>query len=279
MLPSGLPGKDDYLKLSDQPGFQELLQFSRDFEVNCQRTGSSSWLYGVKWVRDPFLQWSRRWEYVYVLQRLRSWMRARGDAARIVDAGSGFTFFPFFLQREDARATICCFDNDPTVERAMAGAGAVVGHAPGFRLEDLEQVRLSDASVDAVYSISVIEHTRDPIRVVEEMHRILKPGGIFICTFDISFEPKSPMHYSKVATLIARLQDLFEPEHGWQHVSIDGLDSKNDVVTTQWISRNFPETLPWRWPVAVWMYDALRGRLRTGLVRPMTFYCGAFVRS
>ena len=61
----------------------------------------------------------------------------------------------------------------------------VVEFLPG--LDGLELVRgdlgatgLPDASVDLVYSRSVMEHVADPARVYAEMQRILRPGGRFV---------------------------------------------------------------------------------------------------
>jgi|TARA_R110000824_G_scaffold89208_1_gene218939 SAM-dependent methyltransferase len=38
-----------------------------------------------------------------------------------------------------------------------------------------------DDSLDIVFSKSVIEHLRDPDHMVDEVYRILKPSGVFIC--------------------------------------------------------------------------------------------------
>jgi SAM-dependent methyltransferase len=45
---------------------------------------------------------------------------------------------------------------------------------------DLARTGLPDASVDLVYSRSVMEHVADPARVYAEMQRILRPGGRFV---------------------------------------------------------------------------------------------------
>ncbi len=45
---------------------------------------------------------------------------------------------------------------------------------------DLARTGLPDASVDLVYSRSVMEHVDDPARVYAEMQRILRPGGRFV---------------------------------------------------------------------------------------------------
>lgn len=42
---------------------------------------------------------------------------------------------------------------------------------------------ISDSCFDAIYMFSVIEHVSDPLKVIEECHRILKPNGkIYLLT-------------------------------------------------------------------------------------------------
>ena len=225
----------------------------------------------------PFLQWSRRWEYVYVLQRLENWWEHNPHALDIADAGSGFTFFPFYLQRQRPDARICCIDADPTAGRAIDEAVRVLGNGPSFSLEDLEKLNRVSESLDAVFSVSVIEHTGNPKQVVEEIHRVLKPGGMFICTFDVSFETGSPMHVKQVEQLLNCIHNLFEVQDK-EDISISDSVERSDRVTTTWISRAYPDRLPWRNPRLVWLYDALRGRFRSSLYRPLTFYCGTFIK-
>jgi SAM-dependent methyltransferase len=44
-----------------------------------------------------------------------------------------------------------------------------------------ESLPFADASFDAVVSIAVLEHVRDPFRCAAELVRVLKPGGELIC--------------------------------------------------------------------------------------------------
>jgi SAM-dependent methyltransferase len=277
MLKSGIPRVSEYRELDQDPDFQRLLDYSRRFQADVGARDLFSRLYSIKWVEDPFLQWSRRWEYVYVLQRLEDWWQHRPHSADIADAGSGFTFFPFYLQRELPHARISCIDADPTAGRAIDEAARVLGNGPAFSLGDLEKLDQPGESLDAIFSVSVIEHTANPKQVIEEIHRVLKPRGIFVCTFDVSFEPGSPMHLGKVEQLVDRLQNLFDSSNSEDGSITESAECSN-LVTTTWISREFPERLPWRYPRLVWLYDALRGRFRTTLYRPMTFYCGTYIK-
>jgi SAM-dependent methyltransferase len=46
------------------------------------------------------------------------------------------------------------------------------------RVEDIHALTFADESVGTVICLETLEHVADPIRAVEEMHRVLKPGGV-----------------------------------------------------------------------------------------------------
>ena len=278
MLSSGVPTREEYTQLESEPFYADLMDYSRDFERRCQEDSKSARSYSSKWVKDPFLQWSRRWEYVYTAQRLSAWLANKSGPLAAVDAGSGFTFFPFYLLRTSAELGIECFDNDPTAGEALGDAAQVLGSGPGFQLEDLESLGQGDETIDVVYSVSVIEHTPHPEKVIDEVHRVLKRGGLFICTFDISFEQRSPMHVRRVEKLVEHITSMFECSSDWEPIVFDSLPSDNSIVSTLWDSEAVKAGLPWRNPALIWLYDLLRGRFRSTLYRPMTFCCGAFTK-
>lgn len=67
----------------------------------------------------------------------------------------------------------------------------------GFRNENLEEQTFEDCSFDIVVTLDVLEHVWDPKKVVREVWRTLKPGGLFISTWPIrkaqtiSHEPRA----------------------------------------------------------------------------------------
>jgi SAM-dependent methyltransferase len=50
---------------------------------------------------------------------------------------------------------------------------------PGVdRIEDVHGLTFANESVGAVIMLDTIEHVADPIRALEEIHRVLRPGGL-----------------------------------------------------------------------------------------------------
>ncbi len=60
--------------------------------------------------------------------------------------------------------------------------GAVVG---GYQNETLEDQTFDDESFDIIVTLDVFEHVWRPDKMMKEIYRTLKPGGIYICTFPV----------------------------------------------------------------------------------------------
>ena len=67
--------------------------------------------------------------------------------------------------------------------RPIFGATTHIGCdiQPGLgvdRIEDIHHLTFEDNSVGTVIALETLEHVADPLRAVEEMHRVLRPGGL-----------------------------------------------------------------------------------------------------
>jgi SAM-dependent methyltransferase len=64
---------------------------------------------------------------------------------------------------------------------SRAALARLAALAPGVerRLVTGEALPAADAEFDAVLAIDVLEHVRDPDRLLSEVHRVLAPGGVF----------------------------------------------------------------------------------------------------
>lgn len=164
-----------------------------------------------KWPLDPLHTWSRVWEYPYAyhhLQRLASGVHA--TQPRVADLGSGVTFFPFALAPLGLRVT--CVDIDPVAERDLARAVAAIPHSPGqidFRLTDGSRLPFEDASLDAIYCISVLEHIPNFDAVVADIERVLVPGGLLVLTIDLDLRGDAAIGVAERSRLVGFLDRHF----------------------------------------------------------------------
>src|SRR6266542_5949025 len=92
--------------------YRRHVEFNRAFLA---RHDAAIQRYGKLWAKDTFRLWSRRWEYPFAAQRVIEFAEAQADGAvRILDAGSGVTYFPYYLCSEIARAEVTCLDSNPS---------------------------------------------------------------------------------------------------------------------------------------------------------------------
>lgn len=109
------------------------------------------------------------------------WMRsAMGfdgfPGRRLLEVGFGMGTDLF--QFASAGALVSGVDLSPEHLRIARQRFAVYGLPADLRLADAEQLPFSDGSFDVVYTFGVIHHTPDTQKAVDEIHRVLKPGGL-----------------------------------------------------------------------------------------------------
>ena len=96
-----------------------------------------------------------------------------------------------------------------------------------FQVADITKLPFEDASFEGVMTFFVLEHTDDPAKTIDEMLRVLRPGGILIILcpnfgsplFRSPVSTKSRLHRMGNATLKS-LRYLFSRPHTleWEHV-------------------------------------------------------------
>ena len=176
--------------------------------------------------------WSKAWEYPWL------WEHALGDVdwsgQRLVDLGSEISPLPWFLATLGARVTLietdaCWIGQWETLrERLEVDVD--------WHIVDSERLPLPDASADVVTSFSVVEHQPDKRRAVDELARVLRPGGLLAISFDIC-EPTLGMTFpawNGRALTTREFEEIF-----WRHPAFfDGQE-------LAWNLDDIPEF--WRW--------------------------------
>jgi len=123
--------------------------------------------------------WSRRWEYPFVTQRVIQFAQQQNSDApfRVLDAGSGVTFFPYYIRKEVPRSEITCFDSNTSYHPMFAavnkgidairaaGADVILPDPDMFREVDLGGVMLKSWPVftpfleaDKIINLPIAKH-------------------------------------------------------------------------------------------------------------------------
>lgn len=201
---SGLISLDGFASVSYAGLFAELERAQSAFLARDEEFRSPQ----HPWARDLLHEFSRCWEYPYAIAQLLS-RRPAANAPSVLDFGSGVTFFPFVLAGEGWNVT--CVDNDPFAVRDVTVAAHVFGVAQRVRASqnDGSTVPLGAASVDAAYSISVLEHVSDPLAVIGEIARVLRPDGTFVLTMDVDLKGDGAIVPDMFDALIRELDRWF----------------------------------------------------------------------
>lgn len=146
----------------------------------------------------------RNWDDQLFRERI---MRQLRPESIVLDLGAGAGIVEQMDFRGHA-ARVCGVDLDHrVVDNQFLDEG---------RVSDAGGIPYPDASFDVVFSDNVVEHLADPAAVLLEVHRVLKPGGVFL------FKTPNKHHYMP---LIARLTP-----HGF-HQFVNRLRGRAEVDT------------------------------------------------
>jgi SAM-dependent methyltransferase len=133
-----------------------------------------------------------------------------------------------------------------------------------------EELPFREASFDAVVSIAVLEHVKDPFRCAREIARVLKPGGELICAVPF-LQPYHgyPHHYYNMTH--QGLRNLFDAT-----LKIDRIEVYDHVLpiwALAWIAQSWADGL-----AGAAREEFLDLRLRDLLQPPKSFLPRSFVR-
>ena len=102
-------------------------------------------------------------------------LRTLAGEISTLEVGSGSGRLSCFLASKDYQTT--CLDYSRNALRVASNNYRLMENEGNFILADAESLPFKNGSFDAVLSTGLLEHFPDPQVVVNEMARVLKPGG------------------------------------------------------------------------------------------------------
>jgi SAM-dependent methyltransferase len=130
----------------------------------------------------------------HIKKAIRQWDAGRKGQVGILDAGSGFGQYTYYLARKNANWTILGVD----VKSEQIDDCTVFFHRTGrknirFAVADLTQFIVKDA-YDMILSVDVMEHIEEDVKVFQNFRQSLKPGGMLLISTP-SDQGGSDVHY------------------------------------------------------------------------------------
>lgn len=205
--------------------------------------------HGYKWPLDPFHWWSRTWEYPWIAAQIDR-LNSRIVGRRALDIGAAVTFFTYYLEAREFEVTN--LDCDAAMPTHFARVFSRIrpelhsGDLPRYVTEDARKMRFPAGSFDLITCVSVLEHIPSWEIAVEEICRVLAPGGTVILTFDIRRNRSScgldPEESSRLLSMLrARLTPCTIEETA---APVDALDALNAPLRSRQDSRPLASR-PW----------------------------------
>lgn len=200
-LAPGITKQSDYLRLLKNNIFIQIEQFSNDFiRINKKK------LKKYHLIKDPLHTIFRQWEYPFCYSYIEEHLKhVRCDEkikqrAVILDAGSGCTFFPYYLCRKFPNARVYCCDADAHLDSFFYDINMNMN--VDFKACDIRNLDYERNFFDVIYCISVLEHTSNHKQIIREFKRVLKTNGLLVITFDISLDGRKSIHINLAQDLL-----------------------------------------------------------------------------
>lgn len=117
---------------------------------------------------------------------VEGWLEKLGGEGPVLDLGCGHGYWLRYMTEQGLLA----LGVEPEPERVLEAAEGLAGVGPArVAAADGAHLPLRDGSVSLVWCIHVLHHLDDPVRVLSEVRRVLRPGGHFILAETVEDHP------------------------------------------------------------------------------------------
>ncbi len=181
---------------------------------------------------------------------------------RILDIGTGIGLLPLLLS-EDGAKQIVGIDISPEMlelaEYLRLSRGGEAAARVTFRLAPAHALPFRDESFDAVTCRLVLNHVRRPERIVREIARVLRPGGVLILAELLGVD--NPV---KRAT-----QNAIEERRNSAHVAARGAEQYNKLLADAGMQIEAKETVSFERELDEWLAIYHADHAEAAIVREM----------
>lgn len=116
----------------------------------------------------------------HVKKEIRKWARRKGSDLKLLDAGSGFGQYVYYLSGKNPGWKVLGVDVKEEQIEDCSNFFKTIGRSNvEFRLEDLTKFRLVE-KVDFILSVDVMEHILEDVEVFKNFHASLKEKGMVL---------------------------------------------------------------------------------------------------
>ncbi|MEA3338278.1 MAG: class I SAM-dependent methyltransferase [Chloroflexota bacterium] len=138
----------------------------------------------ARWPQMRLLRW-------YAARRAIA-MKTQGEAADL-GCGPGDLVVGLAARAPGLHVTGVDLSDEMLAEAERFSAGTCVASRVSFRKGDVARIPFPDGSLDLVVSTLSLHHWEDPVPVLNEIGRVLRPGGSFL-VFDLRRDLSPPFY-------------------------------------------------------------------------------------
>jgi ubiquinone/menaquinone biosynthesis C-methylase UbiE len=181
---------------------------------------------------------------------------------RILDIGTGIGLLPLLLAEDGAKQLVGIDISPEMLEQAeylRLSRNNEAAVRVTFRLAPAHALPFREESFDAVTCRLVLNHVRRPERIIKEIVRVLRPGGILILAELLGVD--NPV---KRAT-----QNAIEERRNAAHVAARGVEQYNKLLTDAGLQIEAKEVISFERELEEWLAIYYADRAESAVVREM----------
>jgi ubiquinone/menaquinone biosynthesis C-methylase UbiE/broad specificity phosphatase PhoE len=181
---------------------------------------------------------------------------------RILDIGTGIGLLPVMLAEDGAKSVVGIDVSPQMLEQAeylRLSRSTDASSRVSYRLAPAHALPFHEETFDAVTCRLVLNHARRPERLIREIVRVLRPGGVLILAELLSVD--NPV---KRAT-----QNAIEERRNPSHVAARGVEQYNKLLTDAGLVIEAKETVSFERELEEWLTAYHTDRGDAAIVREM----------